>query len=458
MSKITIPFVPPPRSFGCQNIFKNLLWIHQIIPKDITYHDLVLCALNKLYPTSYEEYLAISDAKHRREIILNYRLRRGRIGGIDTNGRDEDDDELFLDTNDSIENENVQVLQGWEREKNTEQKQSLAADVTDVSTEMVSVSMLETRENEKEIKEMEKYIQDEKDEIEDCKDLASIAFAIREKGLLRINAIRSIANEGISDTVFKVQRVVSTLVTIINQFSLASFVEEELINHKTYFSRDYQVWKATEAAFGSRRDDEEDDKRYDNQQYKTEGNKKQDSSSLYWRYSPLGAKFQEHVSHYFRIRGKTACELDLRIRNVANYGFTEEIELLYALGHHLSNQQRSASLNLLAVETDKNVVTNIRKKVLNTSSKSIHTVTKDNDKATRNSVSYRENGDTFSINTRIERTLNLICSFCEVPIRGIAVSCRNNCGRFFHKYHEGEEGGEGEHTMEECVVCKLERK
>ena len=138
MSKITIPFVPPPRSFGCQNIFKNLLWIHQLIPKDITYHDLVLCALNKLYPTSYEEYLAISDAKHRREIILNYRLRRGRIGGIDTNGRDEDDDELFLDTNDSIENENVQVLQGWEREKNTEQKQSLAADVTDVSTEILN--------------------------------------------------------------------------------------------------------------------------------------------------------------------------------------------------------------------------------------------------------------------------------------------------------------------------------
>jgi hypothetical protein len=341
---------------------------------------------------------------------------------------------------------------------------------------MVSVSILEIRENDKEMKEMEKIIQDEKDEIEDCKDLANIAFAIREKGLLRINAIRSIANEGISDTVFKVQRV-STLVTIVNQISLSSFVEEELINHKTSYSRDYQVWKAIEAAFGSLRDGEEDDKRDDNQQDKTVGNTKQESSFLYWIYSPLGAKFQEHVSQYFRVRGKTACELDSRMRNVANNGFTD---ILYALGHHLSNQQRSASLNLLAVETEKNVVTNIRKKVLNmnTSSKSILNVTKDNVNATRNSVLYRENGDTFTINTMNERTLNLICCYCEVPIRGIAVSCRNNCGRFFHKYHEGEEEGggggvgeeegkqeeeqkgeqEGEYRIEECVVCKLERK
>ena len=448
-------FVPPPRNFGATfGSNNNSLWIFSSSANNLSlqHDDPVLCALGKLYPTSFEEFLAIREASLRREAVLNQRkvwamnLVLSRDGGL------EDDD---------LSNElSTGHIIGWEKNFET---YGLAADVTDVSNEMVSVSVLDEAVtaggggggfDEQLRKRQEEKL--EAEEMEDCVEISHVAFAIREKGQLRMEAIQSISiNKSIenidpgdniegngeeqrngetrswpSPIITKVQLhpLLGGVLSINDQHIGVSSSSASLGS-----ARDLQVWEAVNEAFKIKRET-------NNDQNNTDDDNNDNAAAaakvlLDWKHSPLGASFRNQVSKYFKVQGSTSSELHLRIeiRNVDKEE-EEERKLLYALGSHLSKQLRRAECDFLACDIEKRVS-------MMTTAKSllIHPP------RPRNDITTSDNEQT-----------SLICFLCELPIRGVSAACRKGCGRVWHLRH-GTMSGEGGGGID-CVECRVDEE
>jgi hypothetical protein len=454
------PFTPPPRCFGA--IFDKTLTSLWIFGPSInsSSEDTVFCALGKLYPSSYDEFIAIREAIRRRESVLNHR----KI----TSSRDALEDEEIL-----LLKETGHVM-GWE--KNYE-NYGLAADVTDVSNEMVSVSLLEEEGglgggagggfDEQVRKRQEERLESE--EIEDCQDIKQISIAIKERGKLRIDAIQSIAKKAIDDTSggegegdVASSKWSSPLIKQVqlHPFIGISLINEELIDKEklssslsssssslsstTYLGspRDEQIWKAVNEAFKIINHDNH---------YNLD-----EDLFLYWKNSPLGNRFLNHIGKYLRIQGLTSSELQLRMM-ASNRLFDKKIcdeeeeedeedkKLLYALGRLLSNQLRSASFDLLAVDIEKIVYDALTKK-----EKSLCFLPP-------------QQSCTIEVTTMSKiispssysGLLPIVCYLCELPIKGIAAVCRRGCGRVWHLMH-GMDNTDTEGI--ECIECREEEE
>jgi len=433
-------FVPPPRHFGASfGSNNNSLWIFSSSANlSFQHDDPVLCALGKLYPTSYEEFLAIREASLRRDAVLNQRkvwamnLVLSRDGGL------EDDD---------LSNElSTGHILGWEKNFET---YGLAADVTDVSNEMVSVSVLEeaiTAGGDEQLRKRQEEKR-EAEEIEDCLDISHVAFAIREKGQLRMEEIQSISicksidnldnieGNGEEQRNGETRSWPSPIITKVQLHPLLGGVSSSSLGSQ----RDLQVWEAVNEAFKIKRVPNNND--HNN----TDDDNNDDAAAavkalLDWKHSPLGASFRNQIGKYFRVQGSTYSELHLRIekRNVDKEE-EEERKLLYALGSHLSMQLRRAECDFLACDIEKRVsMTTAAKRLV------VHPPRPRNDITTSDNAS---NGG---------KQASLICFLCELPIRGVSAACRKGCGRVWHLRH-GTTNGLGGGGID-CVECRVDEE